>query len=240
MGSITSASLLHQYNEITLQLALRGFHVAVSVCDGAGENRAFNRISAEVPASTFFSTTEAASWAAKGINLDFKVAKDSLLTPGDMYTFHLSDFPHALKKIVNAMEMSSKSSSGRDLKASNEECRNVSSLFKRPGSRPKGPCGFPGGPPCGFASIKAAETLCKTLHGVTKNHADMRTADAEALYKKHARFYPILPMAPAALRVGSYEHAYDFYPGPGKVRVGENGGIRIDCLDRSGVCVCVL
>ena len=116
MGSITSASLLHQYNKVTLELALRGFHVAVSVCDGAGENRAFNRISAEVPASTFFSTTEAASWAAKGINLDFKVAKDSLLTPGDMYTFHLSDFPHALKKIVNAMEMSSRSSSGRDLK----------------------------------------------------------------------------------------------------------------------------
>ena len=115
-------------------------------------------------------------------------------------------------------------SSGRDLKASNEECRNVSSLFKRPGSRPKGPCGFPGGPPCGFASIKAAETLCKTLHGVTKNSKNMRTADAEALYKKHARFYPILPMAPAALRVGSYEHAYDFYPGPGKVRVGEKGG----------------
>jgi hypothetical protein len=44
------------------------------------------------------------------------VATERFDRPGDLYTFFISDFPHAIKKIVNAIEQSSKSSSARDLK----------------------------------------------------------------------------------------------------------------------------
>ena len=116
MGVITSASLLDQFDEVTMQLALRGFRVAISVCDGAGENRSFMRASASVPASHFFTPAEVAKWAAMGVNMEFRVASQSLDKPGDMFTFFLSDFPHAIKKIANALEMASKASSLRDLK----------------------------------------------------------------------------------------------------------------------------
>ena len=51
-----------------------------------------------------------------GVNMEFRVASESLDKPGDMYTFFLSDFPHDIKKIANALEMASKASSLRDLK----------------------------------------------------------------------------------------------------------------------------
>jgi hypothetical protein len=96
MGTIETMSLLEQFDEVTMQLALRGFHVSVSVCDGAGENRAFIRVSATVPASHFFDAAETTKWAEKGINLTFKVASDSFFFSGNMYAFFLSDFPHAI------------------------------------------------------------------------------------------------------------------------------------------------
>jgi hypothetical protein len=115
MGVITSASLLNQFGQVNFQLLLRGFRAANSVCDGAVENRSFIRASASVPASHFFSLGEATKLAARGVNIDFYVAFESLDKPGDVFAFCLSDFPQAIKKIGNALELASLAKNLRDL-----------------------------------------------------------------------------------------------------------------------------
>jgi len=99
-------TLQEQLDDVLLELALQKFHVAVSACDGAGENRSLLRSMCTESAFEYFTPEEQERWTEMGVDLSFKVAALSFVN--DLPNFMLSDMPHLIKKVANALEMAMK------------------------------------------------------------------------------------------------------------------------------------
>jgi hypothetical protein len=111
MVSSDSTWMFNTWIDVSSALALGGFDIAALVADGASENRTWFSVIATHSLNDVMDLENAGDLLflddlrGSGVDLDFKVAT---IPPGsDKLCFILSDPPHMIKKIANALDASS-------------------------------------------------------------------------------------------------------------------------------------
>jgi len=100
LTSIKAANLAGIFNSVVIELARHSFRVIAAVFDGAQENRSFHKLHAKRSASEFLDGVDV-NWDGS-----FLVAMDHPVFGSEWPIFFLSDTPHGVKKVVNALESS--------------------------------------------------------------------------------------------------------------------------------------
>ena len=97
------------FNDVVIELERHTFHAVAAAFDGAGENRTFAKMMATRRASEFLDGADVP------FNTDFPVAMDHPVLGAEYPIFLLSDTPHEVKKVVNALESSNNNDKKRKL-----------------------------------------------------------------------------------------------------------------------------